>query len=194
MKLVQWLARGFHGGRIIEPGEQMLVDDSVVIGPHMLDIATGLRGGQEPPPPPRSEFPDVAPIPPILSLMAKLGAEYPKAIAPDGRLLVFNAEHSGYEYDRPAGWLPAPVAEETPPPAVAEAPPVEPPPAETAPPVADPAEAAPPVAADTPEAAAARQGAAVGETTGEVGAGETASPPPGAETPAADAAPAEPHE
>ena len=44
MRLVQWLARGFHEGRLVEPGEQMLVDDSVQLGPHMMDVATGLTG------------------------------------------------------------------------------------------------------------------------------------------------------
>ena len=38
MKLFRWLTRGYHDGRIVEPGESVLVADSVIPGPHMVDV------------------------------------------------------------------------------------------------------------------------------------------------------------
>lgn len=39
MKLVRFLAKSFHGGRLIDPGEEVLVADDVTIGAHMVDVA-----------------------------------------------------------------------------------------------------------------------------------------------------------
>lgn len=100
MKLYQWLTRGFHDGRIVEVGETVVCADTVIPGPHMLDVATGLRGGQTPPPPPPP--PGAIVLPQIMDLMAQMGAAHPQVIAPDGRLLTFDADHGGYQYAQPA--------------------------------------------------------------------------------------------
>ena len=39
MKLYRFLARSYHGDRVIEPGEEVLLSDDVVPGPHMVDVA-----------------------------------------------------------------------------------------------------------------------------------------------------------
>lgn len=49
MRLVRFLRRGFHDGHLREPGEEILVEDHVILSPHMLDVATGEAGKVEPP-------------------------------------------------------------------------------------------------------------------------------------------------
>lgn len=38
MKLYRFLKRSFHGGRIVEPGEEVLLPDDVYPGEHMVDV------------------------------------------------------------------------------------------------------------------------------------------------------------
>lgn len=38
MRLIRFMARSFHEGRIVEPGEEMLVNDDVHLGAHMQDL------------------------------------------------------------------------------------------------------------------------------------------------------------
>lgn len=52
MRLVRWLRRGFHAGRLMEPGEEALISDDVILGEHMLDVASGEAG------PARERVPD----------------------------------------------------------------------------------------------------------------------------------------
>ncbi len=42
MRLVRFTARAFHEGRIIEPGEELLVPDDLWLGAHMIDVAAGV--------------------------------------------------------------------------------------------------------------------------------------------------------
>ena len=188
MKLVQWLARGFHDGRLVEKDDQILVGDDVILGDHMLDVRTGLRGNQAPPPPPA---PVVVQLPKIMDLMAQMGAAHPQAIAPDGRLLTYNVEHGGYDYDRPPPVLVEPPSNVVPlviqpPPSPVEEPPaplIEMPPAtelvvismasagepatDTAPSEAEPAAETPP-AETAPEPVAEPAAEPVAETPPEV--------------------------
>jgi hypothetical protein len=39
MKLYRWLTRGYHNGRLVEPGESVLCGDDVIPGTHMVDVA-----------------------------------------------------------------------------------------------------------------------------------------------------------
>jgi hypothetical protein len=38
MRLVRFLARGYHDGQIIEPGTELMIADDVGLGAHMLDL------------------------------------------------------------------------------------------------------------------------------------------------------------
>ena len=44
MKLYRFTRQSFFNDRIVEAGEELLVDDSVVPGAHMIDVATGKPG------------------------------------------------------------------------------------------------------------------------------------------------------
>ncbi len=43
MKLIRFLQRAFHGGTIVEPGTEMMVEDHVGLGAHMLDLTPGVQ-------------------------------------------------------------------------------------------------------------------------------------------------------
>lgn len=60
MKLVRFLKRAFYADNIVEPGTEILVDDAVVLGAHMLDLSEPAA----PRPIPRI----VLPTPPMTSL------------------------------------------------------------------------------------------------------------------------------
>lgn len=49
MRLIRFLRRAFHDGRLFEPGEEVVVEDTLPLGAHMMDVATGLSGDQVPP-------------------------------------------------------------------------------------------------------------------------------------------------
>ena len=64
MKLIRFLRRSFHDGRIVEPGEEVLMDDSVPLAPHMVDVraeSEAIARG-EAPPEPDLEMPDAGPV------------------------------------------------------------------------------------------------------------------------------------
>lgn len=66
MRLVRWLQRGYHNARMMEPGDEMLVEDSVILGPHMLDVASGERGPLGDAPAPDESTADHATIPVVV--------------------------------------------------------------------------------------------------------------------------------
>lgn len=60
MRLVRFLKRAFHAGNIVEPGTEMLIEDDVGLGAHMLDLSE--------PAAPRYIPRIVLPTPPVTSL------------------------------------------------------------------------------------------------------------------------------
>ncbi len=117
MRLVRFLSTGIYRDTLVAAGTELMIDDSTVLSKHMLDVATGERGGVALPVPGSTDA-----LPRTADVMRQVGAMFPRMVGKDGTVYAYKADENTFLPERNLALAPiaaddvatAPAADEAP--------------------------------------------------------------------------------
>ncbi len=141
MRLVRFLSTGIYRDTLVAAGTELMIDDSTVLSKHMLDVATGERGGVALPVPGSTDA-----LPRMADVMRQVGTMFPRMVGKDGTVYAYKADENTFLPERNLALAPVAADDVATAPAADEAP-LEP----AAPPEPTSSIAAPPARTPAPE-------------------------------------------